>query len=315
MGKVSTMLASQIQALAPALLGMAPSTKGRLEWRFRNRGSMAVAIAGKDRGLWHDHEAGIGGDALDLIAYTRSCDRKEAWHWGLDWLGQRPVEMPAPVPAMKRPERESDQSRGIDMARTIWREAMAQQGTPMETYLIGRGLAPQRDAPLRFHPACPRGGERLPAMVALMTNPVTNEPTGVHRTYLRADGGGKATVTPAKMMLGGAGVIRLTPDEEVTTALGICEGIENGVAILQHVGWAPIWAAGSAGGISRFPILQGIEALTIFADADDKGAGLTAAYACADHWYRAGREVTIQRPPTGADWLDALQASKEAQHA
>jgi hypothetical protein len=147
-------------------------------------------------------------------------------------------------------------------------------------------------------------------MLALMTDPVSNNPVGLHRTFLKPDGNGKADVTPAKMMLAGAGVIRLTPDEDVTQGLGICEGIENGLAVLQRAGWAPVWACGSAGGIAKLPVLAGIETITIFADADDSGAGIKAAHACADRWYRAGREVTIQRPPTGKDWLEALEGKR-----
>lgn len=303
------MLAAQIQTLAPQLLGMAPSSKARAEWRFRNRGSMAVAVAGTDRGLWHDHEAGTGGDALDLIAYTQSCDRKAAWRWGLDWLGQ-PNAMPTPVPTVRQPE--PKETRGIDLAKTIWREAIAAAGTPVQCYLRSRGLELQPGAPLRFHPACPRGGERLPAMVTLMTHPATNEPAGLHRTFLKPDGSGKADVTPVKMMLGNAGVMRLTRDEDIGIGLGICEGIENGLAILQRVGWAPVWACGSAGAIAKFPVLSGIEALSIFADADDKGAGLAAAHGCAERWAQDGCEVTIHRPPSGTDWLDAMTEGHNA---
>ena len=38
-------------------------------------------------------------------------------------------------------------------------------------------------------------------------------------------------------MLGKAGVVRLSSDEDVLEGLGICEGIEDGLAILVS-GWA-----------------------------------------------------------------------------
>lgn len=304
MHEISKALGANIQELATALVGLAPSSKGHTEWRFRNRGSLAVVVAGRDRGRWFDHEAGAGGDALDLVAVTRRCSRKEAWRWGLEWLGKAPADL-LPVRPQPHPP-EAPKAQSFEMALTIWRNAVAPSGTLVEAYLISRGLDLHSNAPLRFHPACPRTSERLPAMIALMTDPVTNEPVGVHRTFLRPDGTGKADVTPAKMMLGKAGIIRLTPDEEVTIGVGITEGIENGLAVLQKTKWAPIWACGSAGGIARLPILSSIEVLTIFADADDKGAGLEAAYTCAGRWYGAQREVTIQRPPSGKDWLEAL---------
>ena len=92
---------------------------------------------------------------------------------------------------------------------------------------------------------------------------------------------------------GKQGVIRLTPDENVTLGLGICEGIEDGLSILLS-GYAPVWCATSAGAIARFPIIGGIESLTIFADAD--GPGIDAAGQCLHRWRIAGREATVLPP-------------------
>ena len=185
----------------------------------------------------------------------------------------------------------------------LWRECVPAFGTVVEAYLLSRGLELIVGAPLRFHPRCPRcprcprgATERLPAMVALMTDPVTGEPCGIHRTFLRSDGSGKAE-GQAKMMAGSAGVIRLLPDEDVTLGFGLVEGIETGLSVMQRYGWRPIWAATSAGGIAHLPPLPGIEAVTIFADAD--GAGHKAAAACASHWIGAGREARINLPPAG----------------
>jgi hypothetical protein len=89
---------------------------------------------------------------------------------------------------------------------------------------------------------------------------ITAEPRGVHRTFVNAD-------AISRMMLGRQGAVRLSPDEDVTFGLGITEGVEDALAVLLAAGAVPVWAVASAGGISRFPILHGIEALTIFADA------------------------------------------------
>jgi putative DNA primase/helicase len=104
-------------------------------------------------------------------------------------------------------------------------------------------------------------------------------------------------------MLGGGGVIRLAPDEDVTIGLGVTEGIENALTIMNR-GWSPVWAAGSAGAISTFPVLAGIESLTIFADADENGAGIKAARACGTMWAAAGRQVDVHYPPAGTDGND-----------
>ena len=134
---------------------------------------------------------------------------------------------------------------------------------------------------LRWH-------EGVGAVVALMTDPLTNKPTGVHRTFLAKD----ATKIERKM-LGRQGVIRLSSDEEVTLGLGLTEGVEDGLAVLLS-GWSPVWAATSASAIERFPVLGGIDRLTVHADYDN--AGITAAQACVDRWIAAGREAAISFP-------------------
>jgi hypothetical protein len=121
-----------------------------------------------------------------------------------------------------------------------------------------------------------------------MTRAVSGEAIGIHRTFLDADG-----AKVERKMLGRQGVVRLSPNSEVTMGLGICEGIEDGLAVMLS-GWAPIWAATSAGAIARFPVLAGIECLTIFADADE--VGQQAAETCAERWLGQGRDARVAAP-------------------
>lgn len=305
---VAALLAERIADLAPELVGSEPTTRGRTEWRWRGKGSLAVHVSGPKRGRFYDNEAGVYGDALALVAHLRRTSMREAYLWALAWLGLdgrreprevlRRLELLPDLP-QRPPETEVAKA---DLAARLWREARPAAGSPVERYLAGRGLTLPPDTPLRFHSSCPRGAERLPAMVALMTDPASGAPCGVHRTFLLPDGTGKAP-GQAKMMLGAAGVVRLVPDVAVTAGLGIAEGIETGLAIMQR-GWSPLWAVGSAGGIARFPVLPGIETLTVFPDADDSGASLKAAQECAGRWYTAGVMVRFGTPPAGTDFAD-----------
>lgn len=157
---------------------------------------------------------------------------------------------------------------------------------------------------LRFHPRCPFRLEdgsvaRLPAMIALFRDVITDAPCGVHRTALRDDGSGKSDMlglgNPKKMLGRAKGAaIKLSADDEVTQGLGIAEGIETAVAIMNG-GWWPMWACGSAGAIGDFPVLSGLECLTIWADAD--AAGLTAARKCQARYRAAGIECVINTAP------------------
>lgn len=72
-------------------------------------------------------------------------------------------------------------------------------------------------------------------MLALMTDPLTGGPCGVHRTFLAPNGRGKAP-GQSKMMAGAAGVVWLAPDTEVTLGLGIAEGIETSLRVMQGFG-------------------------------------------------------------------------------
>lgn len=300
---LSARLAQRITELTRDLAGE-PSHRGRTEWRYRGRDggneALRVFVSGPKTGGWVDFHADASGDALALIAHLRRVPLREAISWARGWLGEAAghrntparVERPQPPP---EPPREPPAT--LDTARRIWRECVHAEGTPAEAYLAGRGLRLEPGAPLRFHPACPREAERLPAMVALMTSPETGEPCGVHRTYLAPDGRDRLRDAKGRAMLGRAGVVRLVPDEEVTLGLGIGEGIETCLAVLQGFGWRPIWAATSAGSIARFPVLAGIEALTVFADAD--GPGLAAARTCIARWKDAGREARLLAPPAG----------------
>ena len=204
-----------------------------------------------------------------------------------------------------------------EYALSLWQEGRKIGGTAAETYLAGRNIALYQEAyaghALRFHPACPFRLEssetiRLPALVGLMRDIETNEATGIHRTALQPDGRGKASVRGLgnpKRMLGGArnAAVKLSPDENVHHGLHIAEGIETALAIIA-LGFRPMWACLSAGGIARFPVLGGIDALTIFADQDENETGQRAAAECGQRWHDADREARIIAPPIVGDFAD-----------
>jgi hypothetical protein len=257
-------------------------------------------------GAWTDHATGEkGGDLVSLYAAMHRLSQADALNKlnsGISLDNPRNLERKA------IPKGRTDKT---DAALDIWTQGAAMAGTPAETYLTGRELPYHADMPLKYHAACPRGGGCYPAMLAQMTDVVTAEPCGVHRTFLKPDGSGKADFQPNKMMLGKAknAVVRLSPDDEVTQGLGIVEGIENGLAILA-IGWKPVWVALSAGGVASFPVLHGIEAITVFADHDQ--AGQEAAIQCSRRWADQGKEAIIRTPKHfGADWNDMILGEKQ----
>lgn len=191
-------------------------------------------------------------------------------------------------------------------ATDLWAAADPARNSPIEGYFrrrFGRREAPLvalEGGSLRWH-----GGERIPgaigAMLALMTHPVTGEPTGVHRTYLDPD---LKRIT--RMMLGPKGIVRLWPDDAVTMGLAIGEGIESTLAGVILTDRCPAWAALDAGQLAGFPVLAGIECLTIFVDHDLNRTGQDAADQCAARWGGAGVQVDLLTPNRPADFNDLL---------
>jgi hypothetical protein len=190
-----------------------------------------------------------------------------------------------------------DLQRRIAAALTIWSETVDPSNTVVEMYLRSRGLS--LDAELaeavRFHPA-------TRAMVALFRDVRTDEPCGIHRTFLDREGR-----KLRRKMLGRAklAAIKLDPDESVGLGLHLGEGIETCLSARQQ-GIRPVWALGSAGAIADFPVLRGLEAVGLLLERDDAGANERACEACAERYVLAGCEVTVIDPGHG-DLNDVLQ--------
>lgn len=209
---------------------------------------------------------------------------------------------------------EAEQRREADkreqQAQAVWAEALPIRGTPAETYLRrARGITCALTDSLRFHPACWHpSAKRLPAMIARIEGA---ERLAVHRTYLRADGSGKAGAEPAKAMLGAVagGAVRLSQGRE---ALAVAEGIESALSLLcgPLCGAVAVWAALSTSGLARLRLPATPGALIIAADGDAPGkaaAAKLAARACGLGW-----SVTLFPAPDGQDWNDVLQSMKGA---
>lgn len=143
-----------------------------------------------------------------------------------------------------------------------------------------------------------------PMMVAVVVR--NDRIVAIHRTFLQADGAGKADFDPNKMTLGPCkgGAVPLAPAGPV---LAVSEGIETGLSYQQATG-SPTWAALSAGGIRNLILPDIVEEVIIAADPDP--VGLMAARAAAGRWLAQGRRVSIARPPLGFDFNDLVRAAQ-----
>ncbi|MBA9069931.1 hypothetical protein FHR71_003692 [Methylobacterium sp. RAS18] len=260
----------------------------------------------------HSH---CGDDWRDCEEYVASALGLPSDHW----REHKEQREPDPREAMRRRERriESERREAEDDARRqrsairIWNAATDPRNTVVATYLLSRGLdLPDEIAgeAIRFHPRCPWGTGLVPAMVAAFRNTQTGEITGIHRTGLTT-GGQKI----GRKMLGIAAgaAIMLDPCEAVSLGLAIGEGIETSLSARQ-LGIRPVWALGSSDAIRTFPVLPGVEGLTILGETGDGGANARATQEAGTRWHRAERTIEVVMPRVGEDLNAALRAGGAA---
>jgi putative DNA primase/helicase len=231
-------------------------------------------------------------------------------------------------PAAPRQDKRADPEQHDTLApwgHRLWQSCRPiEPGTVAAAYLDHRGCItlPPGDH-LRWHPDLEDkvSGYRGPALVGLVTDVETVEPINLHRTWLAADGTGKAPIAKPRRLLKGhrsRGVVRLWPDEDVNLGLVLGEGIETCLAAARS-GLAPVWSVLSAGNLAAFPVLPGLAGLTVLVDHDrpnpktGKRAGFEAAREVIERYVAAGfdpaRDIRVIFPPTeGEDVADLENA-------
>ena len=261
--------------------------------------------AGDDFGACRDHVRGRLGLG-EKVTFQRQLPASKVVETSLPSKLARAVGVVSTTPSS---------SERAAVALRIWSEAGAPVGTPVEAYLARRGLALPADPEevLRFAPNCPFAGQRVPAMVALVRNIVTDAPQAIHRTAINLDGHKVEVNGKDRLALGplAGGAVKLTADAEVTTCLGVGEGIESVLSLQQlpEFGASPVWALLNTAGVTACPALSGIECLWLAVDHDP--AGERAADTCTERWQAAEREVfRVKARAAGADLNDLREVRR-----
>lgn len=277
---------------------------------------------------WNCRGFGGGADALSFVMHVYGLDFRGAVEH-LTGESTAPAPVP-PGPSTKLPDLDDEREARIkrSVARII-RELVPIKGSAGEMYLrevraidvnaIADVLA--RVDAIGWHPAVyfnapgaaekgeplhPLHGQKLDAIIAIMSDPLTAAPTGaISRTYLHEG----VKIGKAKTLGAPAGVVRLSLDEDVLAGLHIAEGLETALDAMAR-GKRPMWATGSTALMAKLPVLAGIERLTIFADRDENGAGETAAIEAVLRWREAGREATARRLKRGFGDINDLSRAE-----
>jgi putative DNA primase/helicase len=199
----------------------------------------------------------------------------------------------------------ADQQERKASALRIWTASVRPHGSIVEFYLREhRGLDLPADIDdLRFHGALRYEGRSLPGMVCLLRSIETNEPCGVHRTFLERETGTKIDRRMLGVAKGAAIKLDLAPHNRLT----IAEGIETSLSA-RAFGRGPVWALGSSGAVKTFPVLRSLNELAIAEEND--AASRQAVKFCSRRYLSSRRPVTIFRSPVGSDLNDAWKAAR-----
>jgi hypothetical protein len=220
--------------------------------------------------------------ASDVVWRCFRCPWASGWRAG----GALPAKV-EPVQVAAKPKRAAGLSdywqRIVAQAKPVTADDLAGR------YLTGRCCALPRNDVL-FHPSIwhPQERRAFPAMIGVITDIITVEPISLHFTFLDPDGNGKAPVDRPRLYLAGhrkvGGVVRLTPDDEISMGAILGEGIET--CLSYALEYSGIWACLDAGNLAAFPVLPGLEGITVLIDNDD--AGRRAFAAVRDRYRAAG---------------------------
>jgi hypothetical protein len=259
--------------------------------------------------LWNCRGCHVGGDVIDLVRHLDACSVIEAC---VRLTGDSPAtarRVPRNPPSAAKSDPDDNHQA---LADRIWHRTGPL--TPAaRAYLARRGIVLDdvpEDAGLRFDPCCPWGSGDAPCVIARFTTAIKNEPRGIWRRPLNGD-------KPKSLGPTSGCVIRLWPDDAIEQSLVLGEGVETTLAAatrIIHRGTLlrPAWATGSAGNMACFPVLAGIECLTLLVDNDfpdthGKRRGQHDAGVCAARWQAAGREVLrLMSERAGEDLNDCV---------
>lgn len=242
------------------------------------------------------------GESLGLVDFRDVADEARAF-----------LSLPRPVPvpsSQDRPARDRGSASSSEAARRLWAMSGSIAGTQVEVYLRRRDITLLHGAgALRFHPHCyyrpdeEGPTETWPAMIAAVTD-LDGTMIGVHRTWLAADGRGKAPVDHPRRALGGllGHAVRFGVASNVLAA---GEGIETVLSLRQVLPDLPFAACLSSAHLAALIFPPLLRRLYVLRDDDPAGdQALATLHARADD---AGIELIGLSPRLG-DFNDDLRA-------
>jgi CHC2 zinc finger/Toprim domain len=295
--------------------------------------------------FWHCFSSNQGGGVFEFLVKTQRMSFPEAVRYcgnvcgivvpsnGAHAVAPMSIEAAeaAARAAAEREERRREEAkeqakrerRNSNYAKAIARGSRAFQmldGSPPALFFESRGLVMAADMSPRallYHPRCPFRDDAdnevfHHALIGLYRDVLADKVMAISRRPLTRDG--QSLAKPVSLGPTRGCAIKLTADEDVTHGLHLAEGVTSALAAAM-IGMTPIWATGGTGNMGKFPVLAGVDCLTLIADNAENGASQSAANECFGRWKSAGREVwTVISDTVGTDMGDVVQNGKVGRH-
>lgn len=197
------------------------SRSSEQEWRYGNKGSLAVDLAS---GTFYDHERGEGGGVLDLVqSHGQARNRAEAARWVKERFGSGEPVTWTPWP---KPARKPQQSKTADYARELWESAVVDDASVgSHPYALKKGVNWAAGAG-----RCRASGRVIGKDADCLVVPIRSvESETLQAVQAINQAGEKQTFGPIK---GGCLLLGNTLDK--TLPFYVCEGWASAVSMVFH---------------------------------------------------------------------------------
>ncbi len=225
------------------------------EWRYGNKGSFSIKMAGDKRGLWHNFETNESGNLITLIQKGMSLNFSETLKYVSETFGNiKPttllfkgnVNMDSLSKTETNNKATSEKGNTDKYAQKLAKESLPITRTIVEKYLKEhRGIKSVDTNDIRYHPRVftskNESQQYLPAMLSIGRNK-DGKVQCVQATYLNPKTANKADLAVKKRTYASpsGALVSLQKQENVNDYKNklsfIAEGIETGLSIKDAIG-------------------------------------------------------------------------------
>jgi putative DNA primase/helicase len=181
----------------------------------------------------------------------------------------------------------------LEETKKLWNQSIAIKDSDAREYLYSRGCFELPTGGIKYSDRIyDHEYKKFMSGIIAIASDEFGKPIKRHVTYI--ENGKKALVREAKKMLTltGSDVPCAIKLFNYQTTLGIAEGIENALFATQYTK-CPCWATLNTAFMKKFKAPAGVKHLIIFADNDENGAGLAAAFDCGNKNILANNDVEL----------------------